>query len=336
MIKFRCGNCGQKIAVPEIHAGKKGKCPRCKNIVVIPNIPAEQANPPTSQNGVNSAKVDRQKSPFNLAFLDIPPAAETPPPSEYGGSGTASEIEKELMAGTGESEPVGERKLPWIIDIFLYPLSKPGLITIAIIIAVPLIIDIAVRSLGIFGLFIMFPGLLIKLVIGLYFYWYLAECVRDSAAGGLRAPETVGSVPGLGEMFWQLIQIGSCFVLFAAPAGIYFIYTKRTDVIFRLLLAYAVIFFPMGLLSVVMFDSFSGLNPIVLVCSIFSTFLPYCAMVAVFSLGVLLTYGIRRITGESPAFGILVYCINTPLTLVGAHLLGRFYWRYREKLNWDV
>ncbi len=38
MIRFNCKNCGQKISVPEVHAGKKGKCPKCKTIVVVPEI----------------------------------------------------------------------------------------------------------------------------------------------------------------------------------------------------------------------------------------------------------------------------------------------------------
>ena len=38
MIKFNCKNCGQRISVPEMHAGKKGKCPKCKTIVVVPKI----------------------------------------------------------------------------------------------------------------------------------------------------------------------------------------------------------------------------------------------------------------------------------------------------------
>ena len=36
MIKFYCKDCGQKISAPEKHAGKKGKCPKCKNIIVVP------------------------------------------------------------------------------------------------------------------------------------------------------------------------------------------------------------------------------------------------------------------------------------------------------------
>lgn len=37
MINFNC-KCGQKISVPQKYAGRKGKCPRCKNIVIIPSL----------------------------------------------------------------------------------------------------------------------------------------------------------------------------------------------------------------------------------------------------------------------------------------------------------
>jgi len=44
VIRFHCKKCGQKISVPENSAGKKGKCPKCKKMVVVPTleqIPAE-------------------------------------------------------------------------------------------------------------------------------------------------------------------------------------------------------------------------------------------------------------------------------------------------------
>jgi DNA-directed RNA polymerase subunit RPC12/RpoP len=43
-IKFHCESCGQSISVPQIHAGKKGKCPKCKNIVVVPSLKKELAD----------------------------------------------------------------------------------------------------------------------------------------------------------------------------------------------------------------------------------------------------------------------------------------------------
>ena len=41
MIKFYC-KCGQKIRVDDVHAGKKGKCPKCKAVVLIPNASEEE------------------------------------------------------------------------------------------------------------------------------------------------------------------------------------------------------------------------------------------------------------------------------------------------------
>jgi hypothetical protein len=47
MIKFQCKNCGQKIRVPLTDAGEKGKCPKCKKIVIVPKI--EDTRPLTVQ-----------------------------------------------------------------------------------------------------------------------------------------------------------------------------------------------------------------------------------------------------------------------------------------------
>lgn len=38
VIRFKCKNCGQKIRVPDLHAGRKGKCPKCKNLLLVPEI----------------------------------------------------------------------------------------------------------------------------------------------------------------------------------------------------------------------------------------------------------------------------------------------------------
>ena len=38
MIKFRCENCDQKFSVHKNNAGKKGRCPKCKNIVIVPEL----------------------------------------------------------------------------------------------------------------------------------------------------------------------------------------------------------------------------------------------------------------------------------------------------------
>jgi hypothetical protein len=53
-------------------------------------------------------------------------------------------------------------------------------------------------------------------------------------------------------------------------------------------------------------------------------------VVAFFSIGFLTT----KILSAAP--DLLTYCIHLYLALVAAHLLGRFYWHYQDKLRWEV
>ena len=103
----------------------------------------------------------------------------------------------------------------------------------------------------------------------------------------------------------------------------------------------------MGILAVVMFDSVRGLNPILLIRSIISAFFQYCGLVILFyGLAVLLVIGrmgsvLATVRTGSTLLGpllvyILIFAVYIWLLLVAGHLLGRFYWRYQEKLNWEV
>jgi hypothetical protein len=254
------------------------------------------------------------------------------------------EPETEIQAE--QTEPAAERKLPWVIDIFLYPGSKAGLTTLSIIVVIPLLIRFALRWLREFSeqfppLLVLFAliaivGFLVQILLYLYLYWYFCECIRDSAAGGLRAPETLAYTPGLGDMLWQWLRILGCLLVFFAPMLIYYERTKQTDIFFWALLGCAAFFFPMGLLAVVMFDSVRGLNPILLIGSIISTFLPYCAMVLVFVSATFLIVQERPNTSGSSVLTFIVYCVGIYLAIVAAHLLGCFYHRYEQELNWEV
>jgi len=335
VIRFRCKNCGQKIRVPEIHAGKKGKCPKCRNIIVVPNVESAAAAPQTTP---GDAAVSSKDATFALTFLDIPQEEKAQPAAQdYAPDKTFEDLRKlEEEIRTDEAEPVPERKLPWLIDIFLYPISAPGLIILAIIIVIPLLIDFVAALFGPLGFFISVPGFVINIVISLYMYWYLCECIRDSAEGGLRAPDVLVRAPSLGDMLWQTVRIAGCLVFFCLPVLIYYRHAERIDTVFWSLLAYAVLFFPMGLLAVIMFDSFSGLNPLLLIGSIFSTFFQYCGLILLYC-----TFGylFAKIISVLPWSGFSNYIPVTVilyLLMVAAHLLGRFYFRYKEKLYWEV
>lgn len=365
MIRFCCKHCGQKIRVPEAGAGRKGKCPKCKNIVVVPKV--EDTTEFASRVEPIDSKIVPKATILNPSVFEDGPkettAEETSTVGEAAGGSlglragelggrTAYEVQKETPT----------RKQPWFIDIFLYPISKAGLTTMGIIICVPLAISLFIFLLGLIMLvyppmlvFVVFFGIiggLIRTIISLFAYWYLCECIRDSADGGIRAPETMATTPGIGEIFWQFMRLVGCFIFFWAPLAIYVYSSGAAQLFFLpgnepvesgfspfiviLLLAYAVFFFPMGLLSVVWFDSIAGLNPRLIIGSILSTFFQYCGLILLFF--AISALSIISVTILPQLWFLRLFSNVTLLymAMVYAHLLGSFYWKYQEELRWDV
>jgi hypothetical protein len=251
-----------------------------------------------------------------------------------------------------EPQLVVERKLPWLIDIFLYPLSASGIIHLAIFLFIPLLIKKLILS------FIDYYGVvslvLYMLLIG-YIFYYLGHCVFSSSKGGYRAPDiSIYNTPDRSELISQLfLMFGSVAVCFC-PTAVYYIFTQRTGLVFWMLGACGAFFFPMVLLSAVMFDSVSALNPILIIGSIFKTFFPYCGLVLFFGLPILLAVLIisnlpqpRTLMGVvNYIFLVLNYLLGTAfiyqkiafiyLSMIAAHLLGRFYWWHKDKLGWGI
>jgi hypothetical protein len=374
MIRFVCSNCGRRISVCESYAGRKGKCPSCKNIVVVP-----KARKTTSSNETGSADSPAAGGAAFLdqALFDIPSKqepSERPPEQAAASDKTHQDAgEPQTDPQTARAEPAVGRRLPWPVDIFLYPTSASGLTILGIVVGIPLLFRAFLWLLGIimlvfppvFALFVIVAviGFIVRLVLYLYLCWYLCECIRHSAQGGRRAPETMAQTPGVGEIFLQFFRVLVCLILSWGPVVLWYFRTLRmilaglftrgapaavfqpaiaTDtVITVLLLAYAIFFFPMALLAVVMFDSLSGLNPILVVRSIYSTFLRYCGVVLVLcALWALLLYLSYFVVRYCPlpqlVTMVLLSCIGNYMLMVKAHVLGAFYWKNDEALYWDA
>ena len=346
LVSATCGNCGGKMHVSPTYAGKEIVCPRCKNALVVPA--AQMPAPSHEPAGSTLSQAPLADSADSLTLVDVPDEykiSRRPPVFPDTPTQALDTDQTQDEPPTDETEPAGGRKLPWPIDIFLYPTSPPGLIHLAIFAGVPIVMAVLLRLLGPFRMALGLPAWIVRILIGLYMAWYLAECVRDSAQGRTRAPDAFAMV-GAGEMYSQALHIVGCYMIFVVPPLWYHFLAQRHDTIFWALVAYGVFFFPMGLLACIMFDSVRGLNPIILIPSIFSTFFQYCALVllvAAIILGVWATG--RTLMPEDPqqrpavGFQILaaaMYCASLYVSFVVAHLLGRFYYRYQQKLNWDV
>jgi DNA-directed RNA polymerase subunit RPC12/RpoP len=303
IIKFRCKNCGRKFSVHKNKAGKKGKCPKCKNIVIVPEL--DSANSTLRQGDLEDSKINSKYSAYDLSLLDIPQKNETQyqQTSQYKASGKVIRQPQKLKEepAEGKNEFVSKRKFSWPVDMLLYPTSKGGLSTIAVIFLLRLSIDILTLFL-ICCFFGGILGLIAKiLIVYSYMYWYFSECIRDSAAGGVRAPETMGNMSGLDEMFGQFVRLFACYAFTLGPVTFYRSYTYFYEIEMNRILFFG--------LSIMFYIFRAIMVPIM-----------YKSGVISYMFSAYITFHI--------------FTIYTVLIL--GHLLGRFYWRYNEKLNWEV
>jgi hypothetical protein len=252
-----------------------------------------------------------------------------------------------------------QRKLPWLIDVLLYPASVSGAIHLAMFLFLPPLVWAFLR-LGPMGLFFIFVPLSVGvylLLVG-YMLYYICLCIFDSAKGGRRAPDiTTLDIPGAGELISQLFLVLGAIAVCFWPAGLYYVFTKKIDLVFWVLSACGIFFLPMALLAGVLFDATHALNPVFIIGSIARTFLPYCALVPLFCvLGGLLaviasnTFSLSSTQSLQQGIGQITLVVArlfrvtltypgmafVYLAMVAAHLLGWFYWWYKDKLNWGL
>ncbi len=340
---FTCEHCGRRLSVPDGQAGKKGRCPQCKKTVTVPAAGVEE---PVVQ---TVAVVHEPPEPATTSLRDS--LLFDMPPRDTANGETSEEVQEKLRAIQGDYTLGGQHKpqkrpLPWVIDVFLYPMTKLGLIILLLCSGIPF----ALRPLLIFsqdltaafvpGLFLLIPLFFAHwgslLLAGLYINWYVAECIRDSAAGSVRAIDTTATTPGFGELLGQSLTVLACGGAYLGPA---FLYTQNhdTDVIFWTLFGVGGFLFPMALLAVTMFESFRALSPVLVVTSVFSALTPYCLLAAFCCAACLLPLRLTRLWfNDSWPLGYVYVFLTFYAAIVLAHLVGRFYWKYEERLHWDT
>ena len=244
-MEFHCTNCGYKLIVPDIHAGRKGRCPQCKEIVTVPSpaapkrdlhdaqlfdlaIPEDQGSDdsPTLTESHPDTSVQPEAAPHDDGLLDAPA------PDGDDESGTAyAELRGALGGRLTQPEKIPERKFPWVIDIFLYPLNRSAL-TILLICAggsflLRFLLVFFKALSGVIGILIIFQVIFLMLhwagllLLVMYLYWYFCQCVQDSAEGRIRAIESMAETPGLFELVGGTLKLLVCAAVYLAPVLLY-------------------------------------------------------------------------------------------------------------------
>jgi hypothetical protein len=217
----------------------------------------------------------------------------------------------------------------------LYPFSISGIIHILVFSLLPPLWAQATtlrfwESPGIGPLFWL-------VVLTLYFVHYAAACLSDSAAGGTRAVDVNSEATPLSvdALLSTAQTILPAVAAVWAPAFAYHLFRERVDWILLTWLAVAGFMFPMILLAVNDFDSIRGASPLLVLPSIASVLRPYCGLAScLFALGALSGTLLCLSVGRDGIWFLrpVVFYV----ALVAVHVLGRFYCRYKEQLNWGV
>lgn len=334
-LEITCDQCGRVICVPYAYAGRKGKCPQCQRVLQVP-LPEEAPGP------VPLLSEDM----FEVPAISLKPVI-SPGPNEA----TTVATEQMLTALGGRlsaPEDVPQRKLPWVIDIFFYPLSRAGLMMLFLSVGIPFILRCLTKFLYIAMLGFL-PAMIVLwfamilhwsclFMFILYMNWYVCECIRDSGQGGIRAADTIGTTPGFVQLGTEAFRVVLCVIAVVTPAMLYlgFRHLDHFDAVFWTLLAGGGFVFPMALLAVTMHESMGVLHPWLLFRAIGKTGFLYGLLLPFFIAPCLLTpYVVRLLfTQWVQAYGLLF--LTYYLLLIFAHLLGCFYRHTEEKLYWDV
>jgi hypothetical protein len=227
-----------------------------------------------------------------------------------------------------------ECKRPWILVSFLYPLSQAGLMHIAIFTFGPSLMFLLywiLFSKVLLGLILYIIGFVLFIGYGIY---YITFCVFDSTKSQAKARQIPQIYfPDKWELLQQYVLIIASVAICFLAAIIYYICFRQMDYKFWILSGCGLFFFPMTLLSAILFDGINELSPLFIGVSIFKVFLGYLGLCLFFFIIVGLI-AILFLYGIIPAF--VVHGISFYLLMVLANRLGWFYWWYKSKLKWGI
>jgi hypothetical protein len=226
------------------------------------------------------------------------------------------------------SAPPPKRPLPAWIDIWLFPFSITGVMTMMSFAVMPFIRLYAGRR---FWFVNTWPMLLACV---LYLVWYFSQCALHSAQGKIRAPAISKNLRSFDDLEDVMLPV-AVFIVCLGPACAMWFWKGHVDVLVLAALALEVFFLPMAVLRAMIYGEISALNPFVIIFSICRVVAPYTALV---SAAAALAFFLYRLFIHAAQFGtqVMVIVFGVYAYLILAHLLGRIYWNNQALLDWDV
>ena len=339
MIRFRCEHCREWLSIAEARAGEMGMCPLCKQATRIPQ--AGEASP-TAEDGHSSEPhpMSRQSAGGDrpLSLLREPSK-----PDEHESQKVAFYCETQGPAHAA-SRPVVHREPETVapsrarlIDVLLYPMNFDGL-------AATVILALGLWGVRLFPFLFWSPwydfritGLMVTYC--LFGAWcaaiYFAFCIFDTSKGGTRTPAILpGYAYAGGELpsFMLMGAVASCF----CPAAFYRIFGGNMGLYFWVLASAGAFLLPMLLLACTLLDSVEAFDLRFVVRSITATLPAYLGLIARLALLLSLAGALHLDSWQWGLPRVFFYAAYLYALWIAGHLLGRFYLRQKDKLQWDL
>jgi len=199
-------------------------------------------------------------------------------------------------------------------------------------------------ALPAFGYFGIFKLLLAIGMVG-YLCAYMIKIIGSSATGRGEPPDWP-DLTGLWEDIFRPLLLVIATVLFsflplivrsvAAWWGASHDAAPPRDSLYWLCLGWGLMYLPMGLIAVALFDSFMGLNPLVVIAGIVKTLPAYLFAVALFFMCYFVSGWLQElISGAVPVLGSLIAgAVALYFLMVEMHVLGLIYNTHAKRLGW--
>jgi hypothetical protein len=339
MIRLACEHCHRRLSIADTHAGKAEKCPHCGRPI---RIPQAGSAPPGATEHSDKSNAASKWSAEDVAFLDIArlpsgaPVESRPGLPAERGMRTADDVER-LSKSEGSAEGAVETPTSFLRAL-AYPANLDGLVQIVVLV---FSLSLAGAFAGLLGALARpYGGLLaiiVQAIVVGYIVYYIGYCIYDSAQGGQHAPTvSPAHLVDLGELISQMVLQAAALAVCFWPAALYRGVAGRADGWFWALGAAGVFFLPMTLLTAVLFDGIDALNPLLILRSILVTLPAYLVLLVKLGVPGGLLAAVYLLVALVPAARVPALALCLYLLLVGAHLLGQFYRRHKDRLGWGL
>jgi hypothetical protein len=214
---------------------------------------------------------------------------------------------------------------------FAFPLTGGG-ITRIIVGGIFFWVAMLVASLSFFGIFL-------ALIIAGYLCAYMVKIINAVAAGAVKLPDWPEFTDMWDSVIHPFLLVVATTVMAFAPLLIYALVLVPRGapmIVAPFLILYALIYQPMGLLSISIHNSFTALNPLFVMASIFRvpliylvTLLALCILIVIRQVMMSMVMTFIPLAGSALASVLSLYFLA-----VHMYILGTIYRTSQEKLRW--